>query len=94
MPMETVHWSERHLYSNIDRRQMDGKGCSRWSLPLSPYWGALPPPYPTGAWWSNLVLGEGRMPVVALPYAVALRRLLWPSHNHECPNVVVYQRAV
>lgn len=33
-------------------------------------WGAVEPPYPTGAWWLNLVIGEGDYPVAPLPYAV------------------------
>ncbi|KAG5183805.1 glycosyl hydrolase family 81-domain-containing protein [Tribonema minus] len=40
--------------------------------PLRPtaLWGAVKPPYPTGAWFTNLVIGAGDQPVVPLPYAV------------------------
>lgn len=27
-------------------------------------------PYPTGAWWTNLVLGKGNNNVAQLPYAI------------------------
>ena len=27
-------------------------------------------PYPTGAWWTNLVLGKGDNNVAQLPYAI------------------------
>lgn len=40
--------------------------------PLRPgkLWGAVELPYPTGAWWLNLVIGEGDYPVAPLPYAI------------------------
>ena len=38
----------------------------------SHFWGSLEPPYPTGAWWSNMVLSDGKLPVACLPYAVAV----------------------
>ena len=33
-------------------------------------WGAVRRPYPTGAWWTNLVIGKGDNNVAQLPYAV------------------------
>ena len=33
-------------------------------------WGAVRRPYPTGAWWTNLVLGKGDNNVAQLPYAI------------------------
>lgn len=33
------------------------------------WWGALAAPYPTGAWWLNLVVGDGDEQVVQVPYA-------------------------
>lgn len=33
-------------------------------------WGSIRRPYPTGAWWTNLALGEGDSPVVPLPYTI------------------------
>lgn len=33
-------------------------------------WGSLSGPYPTGAWFTNLVIGDGDMPIAPLPYAV------------------------
>ena len=40
--------------------------------PLQPtaLWGAVRRPYPTGAWWTNLVLGQGDNNVGMLPYAI------------------------
>ena len=42
------------------------------SHPLQPtaLWGAVRKPYPTGAWWTNLVLNKGDNNVAVLPYAV------------------------
>jgi endo-1,3(4)-beta-glucanase len=39
-------------------------------MPPSPLWGVVSRPYPTGAWWTNLVVGEGDGAVGALPYGV------------------------
>lgn len=33
----------------------------------TPLWGAVAGPYPTGAWWLNLVIGDGDFPVAPLP---------------------------
>lgn len=40
--------------------------------PLRPgsLWGELKPPYPTGAWWLNLAIGDGDFPVAPLPYTM------------------------
>lgn len=38
-------------------------------LQPGPLWGAVQKPYPTGAWWVNLALGDGDYPVAPLPYA-------------------------
>ncbi|CAN0012025.1 unnamed protein product, partial [Choristocarpus tenellus] len=35
-----------------------------------PLWGQVSRPYPTGAWWLNLVIGQGDGLVAPLPYAV------------------------
>eukprot|EP00903_Cladosiphon_okamuranus_P005442 g5427.t1 len=35
-----------------------------------PLWGAVAGPYPTGAWWLNLAIGDGDFPVAPLPYAI------------------------
>ncbi|CAM9323676.1 unnamed protein product [Ectocarpus sp. 4 AP-2014] len=35
-----------------------------------PLWGAVTGPYPTGAWWLNLAIGEGDFPVAPLPYTI------------------------
>ena len=37
-------------------------------------WGAVSRPYPTGAFWTNWVLGDGAMPVATLPYAASAHR--------------------
>lgn len=40
--------------------------------PLRPgsLWGEVQRPYPTGAWWLNLAIGEGDYPVAPLPYTM------------------------
>ncbi len=38
------------------------------TLSPTPLWGALEAPYPTNAWWQNVVLGGGGNPINALPY--------------------------
>lgn len=40
--------------------------------PLKPSnrWGNLKSPYPTGAHWTNFVLGEGNQPATPYPYVV------------------------
>ncbi len=40
--------------------------------PLRPssLWGNIKRPFPSGAWFTNLALGKGDMPVVVLPYTV------------------------
>ncbi len=40
--------------------------------PLRPssLWGDIKKPYPSGAWFTNLALGNGDMPVVVMPYTV------------------------
>lgn len=43
---------------------------SKHSLKPGPLWGAVGPPYPTGAWWLNLAIGDGDFPVVPLPYTI------------------------
>lgn len=45
---------------------------SSQSHPLAPtaLWGSLQPPYPTGAFWTNVVLGNGDNPSEQLPYIV------------------------
>lgn len=37
--------------------------------PLQPgsLWGTVKRPYPTGAWWSNLAIGDGDFPATPLP---------------------------
>ncbi|CAN0185908.1 unnamed protein product, partial [Ectocarpus sp. 12 AP-2014] len=35
-----------------------------------PLWGAVTGPYPTGAWWLNLAIGDGDFPVAPLPYTI------------------------
>lgn len=40
------------------------------SFKPSELWGSIGPPYPTGAWWTNLVLGNGDQPVAVTPYVV------------------------
>ena len=37
-------------------------------------WGAVKRPYPTGAWWTNLVVADGNGPVAPLPYGVMVKR--------------------
>eukprot|EP00667_Euglena_gracilis_P004593 EG_transcript_4617 len=63
----------RHEHSTLSTLLLESP-FPQAAHPLQPsaLWGSLEPPYPTGAWWSNLVLGDGAMPVVALPYAVAV----------------------
>lgn len=44
-------------------------------LAVSPEWGVISRPYPTGAWWTNLVVTDayqkaGNQPAVMLPYAI------------------------
>ncbi|MEW6284295.1 MAG: glycosyl hydrolase, partial [Candidatus Eremiobacterota bacterium] len=46
----------------------------------SPLWGSLGPPYPTNAWWMNLVLKDGNQPVNVLPYLVKTL----PDGLHVC----------
>jgi endo-1,3(4)-beta-glucanase len=41
------------------------------SLAPTKLWGGLQKPYPTNAWWENLVLGQGTSPVNVFPYLVA-----------------------
>lgn len=40
--------------------------------PLRPnsLWGGVSRPYPTGAWWLNLAMGDGSFPVAPLPYSL------------------------
>lgn len=40
--------------------------------PLRPasLWGTVQRPYPTGAWWLNLAIGDGDFPVAPLPYTI------------------------
>lgn len=38
--------------------------------PVSPLWGAVSKPYPTGAFWTNLVVEDGDGAVALYPYAV------------------------
>lgn len=45
--------------------QFNNFDCQPTSL-----WGAVRRPYPTGAWWTNLVLGKGDNNVAQLPYAI------------------------
>lgn len=40
----------------------------------SPLWGDIKKPYPTGAWWLNLAMGEGDFPVAPLPYTIKAAR--------------------
>ncbi len=42
------------------------------SHPLRPskLWGYIKKPFPSGAWFTNLAIGKGDMPVVVLPYVV------------------------
>ncbi|GLD98157.1 hypothetical protein PINS_up006854 [Pythium insidiosum] len=43
------------------------------------------PPFPTGAWWTNLVLDKGDTTVVAFPYALRVAR-------RQAPRVVSVPR--
>lgn len=38
--------------------------------PPSAFWGSIGKPFPTGAFWTNLVIRNGDFPVAVLPYAV------------------------
>ena len=40
----------------------------------SSLWGSVSRPYPTGAWWTNLVMNDGEGAVAPLPYGVRVRR--------------------
>jgi hypothetical protein len=41
-----------------------------WTGQPTPLWGFATRPFPTGAWWLNLVLNDGGQNVAPLPYAV------------------------
>ncbi|KAM3577913.1 hypothetical protein VYU27_000018 [Nannochloropsis oceanica] len=51
---------------------VDSVPFSHVTHPLQPtaLWGAVRRPYPTGAWWTNLVLNKGDNNVAVLPYAI------------------------
>ncbi|CAM9532890.1 unnamed protein product, partial [Ascophyllum nodosum] len=38
-----------------------------------PLWGTVKRPFPTGAWWLNLVIGDGDYPVTPFPYTITAR---------------------
>ena len=41
--------------------------------PPSILWGTVQKPYPTGAFWTNLVVGDGLLPIQLHPYGVAVK---------------------
>lgn len=47
---------------------------SKHPLRPTPLWGNVEKPYPTGAWWLNLVIGDGDDPVAPLPYTFKATR--------------------
>lgn len=38
--------------------------------PPTPFWGAVVKPYPTGAFWTNLVVRNGDSPISVIPYGI------------------------
>ena len=56
----------------VRRAHVDSVPFAHVTHPLqpTPLWGAVRKPYPTGAWWTNLVLNKGANNVAVLPYAI------------------------
>ncbi|KAJ1959845.1 hypothetical protein IWQ62_004451 [Dispira parvispora] len=47
-------------------------------------WGSIKRPYPTNAWWLNLVLGKGENPISPYPYVVTANNT---GMGYSCPPV-------
>ena len=77
----------RHITETPAQRDARLKGGSAWWVPFeakthpdkpTSIWGAVRRPYPTGAWWTNLVVGgpvsagDGLGPAMMTPYAVTV----------------------
>jgi endo-1,3(4)-beta-glucanase len=65
----TLHLSNAAVTTQVDPNTNGLNSISHPETPSS-YWGTVKKPYPTGAFWTNLVVGDGDGAVAVLPYGV------------------------